>query len=217
VGTIVTGRSGRRIGWGAAGGGVARAARLIWIDAREALVVRWRDNTATIERLRSDVPGHRRSTGHVRRDPAVRHGGGASQMADEPRRLEHLARFLERVAGRLPAGSDVLVLGPGTVHERLAQMIRTLDRRHRNVRAVTSEAAAQLTRRQLVARLRHAMGDEPRRRTLGADRRGRPFRGAAGPRSAREAGAGGRLDAADPNGVIRKSSRAQKEVPVRAR
>lgn len=144
---------------------------LVWIDSREAIVVRWDGAAVTLERLRSDVPPHRRSTGHVRHDPAVRHGGGGvPQTAGEERRLEHLARFLEAVGQRLPGAGDLILLGPGVVHERLARDVRDRDARHRVERAVRCEVAPRMTRPQLVARLRAASGEPPRRRTVGAYR-----------------------------------------------
>lgn len=149
----------------------ATAVTLVWIDAREAIVVRRVDGVSRYDRIESDVPAHHRATGNVRHDPSVRHGGGGPpQTAGEPHRLEHLARFLDAVAARLPRDEDLLLVGPGTVREHLARQIAEMDARHRAVRAVRCEAASPMTRRQLVARCRRATGDEPRRRTVGAHR-----------------------------------------------
>jgi hypothetical protein len=155
----------------ASGGAVpARPIALIWIDERLAIVARWQDGDAVLDRVESEVPNRRRSTGHVRHDPAVRHGGGGvPQTAGEPHRLEHLARFVEEVATRLPDDEDVLILGPGTVRDRLRRRVLEEDGEHRRAsgpgRSVTVEAAARLTEPQLVARLRTLVGEEPRRRT----------------------------------------------------
>jgi hypothetical protein len=147
------------------------ALTIVWVDAREAIVVRRAEGASTFERIESDVPAHHRSTGHVRHDPGTRHGGGGPpQTAGEPHRLEHLARFLDAVAARLPRGEDLLVIGPGTVREQLARQLVEDDSRHRVVRAIRCEAAASMTHRQLAALLRRASGDEPRRRTVGAYR-----------------------------------------------
>lgn len=153
-------------------GSSPRPVTLVWIDAREAVVVRWADGAPSVTTIASDVAPRHRSQGHVRHDPAFRHGGGGgvAQTTGEPRRLEHLARFLATIAGRLPAADDILVLGPGTVPDRLAALIRRHDDEHHVERAVTSEAASRLTSRQLVVRLREAMGVEPRRHTVGAYR-----------------------------------------------
>ena len=149
-----------------------RGCTLVWIDAREAVIVRWQDDEALVERLGSDVPAHHRSTGHVRHDPAVRHGGGGpAQAADEPRRLEHLARFVDEVAARLPTDDDLLILGPGTVREHLEHHVRACDGRRGAVRAISDEPSNHRTQRQLVAYLRHILDSDPPRRTAGAYRR----------------------------------------------
>jgi hypothetical protein len=164
------------------------ARTLIWIDAREARIVGRHDGEVTIEHIASDVPAHRKSTGQVRHEPGVRHGGGGSpQTAGEPHRNEHLHRFVALVADRLPTGDDLTIVGPGTVREHLEKEIRTADRHHRRTRTVVCEPAARLTDRQLVARLSREAGVEPRRRTVGAYRwserpAARSGRGAAVPR-----------------------------------
>jgi hypothetical protein len=133
---------------------------MVWIDAHEAIVLHWLDGAAHVERLVSDVPDHRKSTGHVRHD-ANRHGGGGSpQNAGEPRREEHLSRFIEHVTGRLPADDDVLILGPGTVREHLERRVREHDQHLLHPRTVQSRASGPRTERQLIAQLRHVVGDE---------------------------------------------------------
>jgi hypothetical protein len=148
---------------------------LVWIDAREAIIARWQGSEAHLERLHSDVPSHHRSTGHVTYDPAVGHGGVAPKDAGERKRLEHLTRFVELVAGQLPPTDDVVIVGPGTVRDRLAHRIRETDRHASRTRGVACEAAPRLTERQIVARLRHIAGADRRRWTSGA------YRGPEGP------------------------------------
>lgn len=140
---------------------------VVWIDAEEAILVSWRAGEASIVRLASDVPPRRRSVGHIRHDPLVRHGGGTSQTAAEARRREHLARFVEAVRVHLPEADDVTILGPGFVREQLERALREDDRVHRRSRSITSVASRRLTDRQLVARARRLAGDAPRRRRVG--------------------------------------------------
>jgi hypothetical protein len=144
-----------------------RQVTVVWIDSRTATIARWIEDQAVVERLVSDVPVHHRGGMHVRHDPAIRPGGGGGTAAtsDEPRRLEHLARFLRDVVARLPEG-DLELIGPGTVHEHLASTVRAADRAGN--RQVSVAASPPLTERQLIARLRRLSGHEPRRR----DRRG---------------------------------------------
>ncbi len=141
---------------------------LVWIDAREAVIVRNPNGGFVFEHIDSDVPVHRRSTGHVRHDPTIRHGGGGSpQSAGESHRQEHLVRFRRRVADRLPVADDLTIIGPGTVREHLEQEILEADRRHHRGRVIVSESAERMTDRQLAARLGRAAGTEPRRRIVG--------------------------------------------------
>jgi hypothetical protein len=155
---------------------------LVWIDARKAAVLTWEEGSATVRWLESDVPGHHHSTGHVRHDPAPGgSGGGPPRSAGESHRLEHLARFIDQVASLVPAAGDVLVIGPGTVHEHLAERLHGLDAGHARVRSVGGAASGPLTERQLVARLRSLAGSPPRRRVrANAPRMAMPVRRASG-------------------------------------
>ena len=156
-------------------GDQSRSSTLVWIDAREAIVARWHDDRARLERFESEVPAHRRATGHVRHDPTMRHGGGGSpQSAGEPHRLEHLERFIEEVAARLAPEDVLLILGPGTVHERLERHVSERDAHHGRHREIACEASPPLTDRQLIARLREFAGAGTRRRTVGAYRWSQP-------------------------------------------
>ena len=140
---------------------------LVWIDAREAVVVRWVDGEGAVEHVESDVPPNIRSTGQVRHAPGVRHGGGAGASSAEQHREEHLARFVAGIAERLPADADLVILGPGTIRDQLERRLRDADRGRPRPRSITSEAATRHTDRQLVARLRTIVGETPPRRHVG--------------------------------------------------
>ena len=158
---------------GLEGAAAARLVTLAWIDSREAIVVRWDGGSARLERIASEVPAHHRATGQVRHDPSVRHGGGGPpQTAGEPHRLEHLERFIDKVAGRLSHEDDLVLIGPGTVRRRLERRVREeeVDHQHPRAREIRCEASTRLTDHQLVARLQHLLGTEPRRHTVGAYR-----------------------------------------------
>lgn len=141
------------------------ATTLVWIDSEEAIIIRW-DDRATVERIRSDVPGRHRSTGHVRVDPTVRHGGGAGPEDVDRARRARLVAFVEDVAGHLPPDGDVHVVGPGIVRERLERSLRAQDRRRGRRRTVHAAPAERLTEQELVARVRELAGDAPKRRGL---------------------------------------------------
>jgi hypothetical protein len=142
------------------------ATTLVWIDSEEAIIVRWEDR-ATVERVRSEVGGRHRSSGHVRIDPSVRHGGGrASPDSLERARREHLRAFVEDVAAHVPPTDDVMVVGPGIVRERLERGIRADDRKHGRTRHVHSAAAERRSEQELVAHVRTLAGDAPKRRAV---------------------------------------------------
>ncbi len=144
-----------------------RHVTLVWIDAREAVIARWSGGAAGFKHLGSDVPARHRSTGHLRHRPEVRHGGGRpSQNALERHRQEHLARFIDEVARRLPDDEDVIILGPGHVRDRLARQLIWSDAQHRVSRTVSVEPAGRLSERQLIARLRTLQGETPTRRKV---------------------------------------------------
>jgi hypothetical protein len=140
---------------------------LVWIDSHEAIVVRWEDGQARLERVTSDVPDRHRSTGHIRHDPAVRHGGGGAQSAEASRRESYLTRFLKEVTHRLPDAADLTVLGPGETHEHLLHAIRTSDAEHHHDRRVAGRRSSHKTDRQLVALLRDLEGQGLPRREPG--------------------------------------------------
>jgi len=149
-----------------------RTVTLVWIDSREAFVVRWLHGEAKVEHLESDVPVHHRTTGHVRHDASrAGGGGGVPQASVEARRLEHLARFVADVADLVPSADEVVLLGPGTVREHLANQIEQLDARHHRARPVACRAARPLTVPQLVALLRSEIGAEPPRKQVRRRRR----------------------------------------------
>jgi hypothetical protein len=137
---------------------------LVWIDSREATIVRVRDGPFPIEHLASDVPARHRSTGHVRHDPSIRHGGGGpEQHAGEPHRVEHLGRFLGVVARRLDGERDIIIIGPGEVREHLARVVRGPAGFPAPDVLVHTEPAVPMTDRQLVALVRDLAGLAPRR------------------------------------------------------
>ncbi len=164
--------SGARPGEGAAGieaeaSRPATTGTAVWIDGTSAMVARW-TGRAIVERVLDEVPSHHRSTGRVRHDPAVRHGGGgivADQLDRD--RLRHRGAHLRHVASLVPDSGPVLVLGPGSAREELARELTNADRRHRRARPVRCEPSGRVTERELVARLRESVGEAPGRRVVG--------------------------------------------------
>jgi hypothetical protein len=132
---------------------------LVWIDAERAIIVRW-DGAARLTRIESEVPAHRRLGGHVGHDPSLRTMGSPPS---DPHRDEHMRHHLRTVADALVGTDDVEVIGPGTVHEHLATLLRAEDRVHGRTRTVLASPAGLFSEAQLVARVRAAAGNPPRR------------------------------------------------------
>jgi hypothetical protein len=149
---------------------------LVWIDAHEAIVLSWLNDQAHVVRFESDVPDHHKSTGHIRHDSSRHGGGGPPQTAGDPRREEHLNQFVELVTRRLPADDDLLIVGPGTVREHLERRVREHDQHQLHRRSVEVRASGPRTERQLIAELRHAVGDEAPRRAAREQRDQEPNR-----------------------------------------
>ncbi len=160
-----------------------RSVTLVWLDADDAILLRWRRGGAntdganparaggaggpgpTIERLSSGVPAHRRATGGVRHNPTFRSGGGAEpDDLVERRRQRLLEQYLRAIAERLPPDDRLVLVGPGQLHERLAAEVRIADARHGRDRPVEVASSAPRTERQLVAWLRDLAGAPPERR-----------------------------------------------------
>lgn len=149
-----------------------RTFALVWIDARLARILRWRDGVVT-DTIMSDVPPHVRTTAHVRHDPADRHGGsGHGQDDAERRRNQYLRAYLKSVADRLRRDERIEIMGTGTVGERLATHLRRTTARRLSPPAIAATRSAWLSERQLAARLRERLGLQRRRGMVGAHRWG---------------------------------------------
>jgi hypothetical protein len=138
----------------------ARDLILVWIDGREATIVRHRAAGPSMERIFARQPGCPHPTGRLRRNATARHGEDWKSAADR-RREGQLEAFLTEVARRLDPDADLRVIGPGRVHDRLARQVQASDARHGRDRSVTIESAERLTARQLQARLREAVDEGP--------------------------------------------------------
>ena len=75
-----------------------------------------------------------------------------------------LASFLHGVTARIPPDDRVVLLGPGSVRDRLAADLRAADARARRARPIESRPAGRMTDRQLQAWLRLSAGIAPERR-----------------------------------------------------
>jgi len=140
---------------------------IVWLDAREARIVRWADGPR-IERIEARIPVRHRSTGHVRYDPTDRHGGSGPRSAQDGHRQEHLRAYLDGLVELLREADALELIGPGQLHDRLATRIRERDRRLGVERPVASMPAGPLTDAQLIERLRFRLDLAAPRRVVGS-------------------------------------------------
>lgn len=154
---------------------------VVWMDAEQALVVRWRDDEPIIERLASGVPPRRRAVGSVRRGPARPSGGGrVPGHGTEGRHQEQMDRYVGTLARMLAGLRAIEVIGRGLPHEQFATLLQDLAGRLGEAISVTSETTSRRpSERQLMARLRKLV-----QRELPRQRQGRYRKGALGPTSA---------------------------------
>jgi hypothetical protein len=149
------------IGHGAAHGkgDVEQPLSLVWIDSREAVIVRAEAAMPVLTRLASDVPGRHRSTGHRRVKVFAGHGArGPEAGHPDDERLEHRRAFLAEVAHELPLPDRVVVLGPGPVRDHLAGQLHDDPARLAAGGTVEVQPSAPQTDRQLLARFRELAG-----------------------------------------------------------
>jgi uncharacterized protein (DUF58 family) len=131
---------------------------LVWIDARRAVVATWQTGEPHLETILADIPPRDRSIGHVRLDPAIRHGGGQRQDKLDHRRTERVREFLDRVQAAIPTQGRAVVIGPGEMRHHLLRRLRETSGAGALPREVTSEPAKPMTDSQIVARLRELAG-----------------------------------------------------------
>ena len=105
---------------------------LVWIDAREAIVISWLEDRAQVERLEACLSD--------------------ADQADPP---EVPLSFVDEVAEHLPPDDDLLILGPAPVRDLLELRVHELDRHRRHRRAIAASSSAPQAERQLMAQLRH--------------------------------------------------------------
>ena len=138
---------------------------IVWLDARGARIVRWAEGPV-IDEVPAEIPVHHRSTGHVRYDPSSRHGGSGPRAARDGRREEHLRAVLQAIADHLPPDESLELIGPGTLHARLAELVGQLDQRHGSTRQIESRHCGPMTDPQLIERLRLRLGRPAPRRQV---------------------------------------------------
>jgi hypothetical protein len=128
----------------------------VWLDAEEAIAVRWLDDAPHIERVAA-------------RDWDFARDGDPGQSRTEEDAAHALAAFIDIVAERLPRDDALLVLGPDRAATELAEALRARDEQEGVLRAIACREAPRMSQRRLVACLCGAIGHDPQGCTADED------------------------------------------------
>jgi hypothetical protein len=128
----------------------------LWIDHREAVVVKLTDHGVEIKRIQSAAEKHLRRTG----EPD--HGSFESQLvpADDSRQREYtgqLARFFDAITLLLRDCGSILIFGPG---ETKGELKKRLGNHAGAPRLIILETTDKMTEPQIVAMVRQHFQSE---------------------------------------------------------
>jgi stalled ribosome rescue protein Dom34 len=117
----------------------------VWIDHREAVIIRVADEGEgeAIQRISAEVEPHGRFSAHA--------PGGSPEDRRDRRFGEHLHRYYDEVIAAIRDADVMLIVGPGEAKGELAQR---LEHAKLHDRIVGIETVDKLTDRQIVAKIR---------------------------------------------------------------
>jgi hypothetical protein len=123
----------------------------LWIDHREAVVVKLLDKGVEIKRIQSD------SQTQLRRDGEPNHGSFESQLvpADDSRQREytgHQDRYFDAIIFLLRDCGSILIFGPG---ETKGELRKRIEHHAGAQRIIVLETTDKMTEPQIVAMVRH--------------------------------------------------------------
>jgi hypothetical protein len=135
----------------------------IWIDHRQAVMVRLEGDQAAVETVRSDVEPKVRMAGGSRSKVPYGPQDIASESQRDRRRAKYLQEFYREVVARIGDVDALVVLGPGEAKRELLSALQDSPR-HGKI-STQLETADKLSQPQLIARVREYFGVALARRT----------------------------------------------------
>ena len=131
----------------------------LWIDHREAIIVKLMGKGIETKRILSKTEKQTRHSGEPGRGPFE------PQLvpADDSRQREytgHLARYYDEIISFLRDAGTVLIFGPG---EAKGELKKRFEKAKAGTRIVTAETDDKMTEPQIVAHVRHHFCHEPAR------------------------------------------------------
>ncbi|MGA2247361.1 MAG: hypothetical protein ABSH48_20410 [Verrucomicrobiota bacterium] len=132
----------------------------IWVDHREAIIVKLEDNGNETKRIQSSAERQLRRSG----DPD--HGRFESQEvpADDSRQREYtgqLARYYDAIIEHLRDCGSILILGPG---ETKGELKKRFEKQAGFPHLIVLETTDKMTEGQIVALVQHHFQNEPAKR-----------------------------------------------------
>lgn len=132
----------------------------IWLDHREAIIVKLKDDSYTVDRIESEVESRHRSTGGTRGQRPFNHRSVNSAARSDRRRHNEWQHHYQHILSRMPKSGSVLLLGPGPAKTEFLGYLNELG--VNGIKIVGVEGTRRLTLGQLVARIKTTFGVETR-------------------------------------------------------
>ena len=129
----------------------------LWIDHREAIIVKLMDQGFEIKRIQSAAEKQ------LRREGEPDHGPFESQLvpADDSRQREYsgqLARYYDAIVSSLQDSGSILIFGPG---ETKGELKKRFEKHPVGQRLITLETTDKMTEAQIVARVQQHFQADP--------------------------------------------------------
>jgi hypothetical protein len=145
-------------------GAVVRPKVGIWIDNREAIIVRLEGEEATVETFESNILPPTK-TGGARSKTPYGPQDVASHPTQDRRHAKQLARYYQGVVDRVREAGALLLFGPGTAKQGLLSAFERSP--HHTTTATEIATTDKLTQPQIVARVKEHFGIPPARKFEG--------------------------------------------------
>lgn len=126
----------------------------IWIDHREALIVRFAGGDYEVERIQSPVESRHKSTGGSLGSRPYVHRSVNSAARSDQRRHNEWHRHYQTVLSKIHGVNSVFILGPGPAKKEFATFLRANAETELEVSEV--RPAKRMTSKQLIAAVREA-------------------------------------------------------------
>lgn len=96
----------------------------VWIDQRNAFIVRPANEDCDVVEILSEVESHGKSTGGKAKSKPYMHESGPSSASHRDRRIDNaMDKYLKEVAGHLKGETNILLLGPGQAKQKLRNLL----------------------------------------------------------------------------------------------